>query len=382
MWSGDVLLASYREGHYLLAGGSDYWFVNLPATGHFVNQWPLTVKLDTLNELVEADKTNNQKTVSIPVQYGYIVDLLSNKATYLPSETAVFSALVTASNAPGVALGAADGVTATLTICDALGVTAASVPMTFDARQGLLDCTFDVSALADGQYTAEVIAAGPLGTRTSSLSFQVASDFAVTLAADKSSYQRGESVALSGIAQRLDGSNLVNQQITLQLQNAGTVRTFQATTDSTGHFTYAFQPVAGEGGDYVVAASATCIGLVRTAQTSFDIQGILVSLPAAAAMVLKGDVSQYTIRLQNVGSIEQTGVTVELVDLNPGDAVDAIVDPASVPTTIDPGGGMAGHDHVSGRRFDAATAAAFTVVIRSDQMGCRRHRAENHQRSG
>ena len=191
----------------------------------------------------------------------------------------------------------------------------------------------------------------------------------MTIAADKSSYQRGETVVLSGTAQRLDGSNLVNQQVTLQLQNAGMERTFQATTDSAGHFAYAFQPLAGEGGDYVVTASATRAGIVRTAQAAFDIQGILVSLPADAAMVLKGDVAQYTVQLQNVGSIEQTGVTLEVVDLNTGDAVDAIVDPASVPTTIGPGATWPVTITFQAGASTMATTAAFTVVVRSDQTG-------------
>src|SRR5262249_45999218 len=109
--------------------------------------------------------------------------------------------------------------------------------------------------------------------------------YQVTVSAGASSVSAGTPVQLSGVATLTSNSAAAaGVPVAVRIMVAGTTRTLSATTDSNGHYSVTFQPLAKEAGDYAVAASDP--GVTNPAmQAHFTIAGLSAS-PAFGSLTL------------------------------------------------------------------------------------------------
>ena len=133
--------------------------------------------------------------------------------------------------------------------------------------------------------------------------------YQVAVAVGVSTVSAGTPVPLSGLASLTsNGAPAVSAPVAVQISVAGTTRTLTATTDSSGHYSVTFQPLANEAGDYSVAAADP--GVTNPAvQAHFTIAGLSASPAFGSLTLVPNTPLTGQITIKNLSPTAATGLT-------------------------------------------------------------------------
>ncbi|RJS73842.1 PKD domain-containing protein, partial [Methanophagales archaeon] len=188
-----------------------------------------------------------------------------------------------------------------------------------DETQGTYQVKINVISETNANISGEIV----IATR-------VIDEFTVDVTTDKSIYDRGEQVVISGDAKFLNGSSVQNASVEIEITVKGYRRTFFTSTDESGNYEYRFKPAGTEAGIYSVNIASNYEGVVRTAQTSFTIIGLYLSPQEINLEMSQNSSHELSLSLTNIGETSLTGIEVNVLDNNPTDSVTAVV---NVPET-------------------------------------------------
>ncbi len=119
----------------------------------------------------------------------------------------------------------------------------------------------------------------------------------------------GTAIPLSGVATYTsDGAPAPDVPVAIQIRVAGTTRTFTTTTDANGHYSYTFQPLQNEAGEYSVTADDPGVAN-PTVQAHFEIVGMSSSPPNATVTVVPNTPLTGQFTLTNLSNATLTGLT-------------------------------------------------------------------------
>lgn len=134
--------------------------------------------------------------------------------------------------------------------------------------------------------------------------------FSVTVSTDKSIYQQGENVLISG---HLTGNGTANAEVDLYLINEGIRQVQTLKTDANGAFTYNLEPYAQQSGHFAVGACYPGEGL-RTEMATFDIYGLRrTNSDFITCETYLGETYEGTVYINNPGVLPQTVASFEVV---------------------------------------------------------------------
>ncbi|AKB28435.1 hypothetical protein MSSIT_1716 [Methanosarcina siciliae T4/M] len=141
----------------------------------------------------------------------------------------------------------------------------------------------------------------------------VTENFNVSISTDKPIYDREETVHITGKAQYIDGSPVVNAPALLNLKLKGYTQTYSLVTDSDGYISYYFNPGHSEAGNFTAKLSVKPNKLWISAETSFDMYGLYM-IPSGIIEyeMSKNSSENITFSLRNYGETDLHGVTVQL----------------------------------------------------------------------
>jgi len=141
----------------------------------------------------------------------------------------------------------------------------------------------------------------------------VAGDFNVSISTDKSIYDRGETVHITGKAQHTDGSPIVNSPALLNIILKGYTQTYSLVTDSNGNISYDFKPGKTEAGNFTAKLSMNSNGHLMSAETFFNMYGLYMTPSGTVDYEMSKNSSEnITFSLRNYGEIDLHGVNVTL----------------------------------------------------------------------
>ena len=139
--------------------------------------------------------------------------------------------------------------------------------------------------------------------------------YAATAGVDKKIYLPGETVTVTGVATRADGTAAGSMPIDPYVMLNGMRRSLLTTTDVDGSYSVAFTPSAGEAGDYAVGACYPGVNSTA-AQDSFAILGMTRSSNDNIIWdIAVGESATRTVTIQNRSAIPLTGLTATFTDV-------------------------------------------------------------------
>ncbi len=179
--------------------------------------------------------------------------------------------------------------------------------------------TTTITSPADvGEYTVRVVTdssqsvqelsfANNTGVAAEPLNDQAA--YTATVTPSASVVSAGTPVVLSGLATLTsDGNPAADEPVAVQVLVAGTTRTLTATTDSNGHFSVTFQPLATEAGEYSVTAADPGVSNPAV-QAYFQIVGMTATPSTTKLTVVPNTPLTGTFALSNLSSTALSGLT-------------------------------------------------------------------------
>ena len=139
---------------------------------------------------------------------------------------------------------------------------------------------------------------------------QTVSPFSVSISTDKSIYQQGDKVLISG---QLTGKGTAETTIDLYLINEGARQVVNVTTDSQGAFTYEWELYALQSGHFIVGACYPDEG--KTAEmASFDVYGLKLKSEGFITCETKlGELYEGVISIMNPGLLPQTIKSLKVI---------------------------------------------------------------------
>lgn len=136
--------------------------------------------------------------------------------------------------------------------------------------------------------------------------------YSATVSTDKAIYTQGDKVLITG---ELSGANVAETDIDVYIINEGVRQVQTVKTDATGAFTYEWQPYAMQSGHFAVGACYPGEGL-KTEMAAFDIYGLKRSeYSNIVCDVTNGDTHNGYFNIINPGSLDLTGVSIELLQV-------------------------------------------------------------------
>lgn len=139
--------------------------------------------------------------------------------------------------------------------------------------------------------------------------------YTATAGVDKKVYMPGETVVITGVVSRADGTTAGNVQIDPYVMLSGMRRSLLTTTAADGSYSAVFTPTSGEAGDYSVGACYPGVNS-KVAQDSFSIIGMKRSSTANVIWdIALGDSATRTVTIQNRSAVPLTGLTATFTDV-------------------------------------------------------------------
>ena len=167
---------------------------------------------------------------------------------------------------------------------------------------------YNVRIVTDSnQFVQELSFANNTGTTAQPLN--VEASYSVTVATTASVVSTGTSIPLSGVATMTsNGSPAADVPVTVQVRVAGTSRTLTTTTDSNGHYSLTFQPLAQETGLYYLTASAPGVTSLAI-QSEFEIIGLTATPANGNLKIVPNTPLTGTITLTDLSGVALTSLT-------------------------------------------------------------------------
>jgi hypothetical protein len=149
---------------------------------------------------------------------------------------------------------------------------------------------------------------------------------------DKTVYNRGANVTISGQAKYENGTAVPNASIRLKISSKGFSRDILIDSDINGEYTYIFKPSDTEAGMYIVSATHPAVWDIEN-DAEFEILGLYIEplpgiqlapfTPPVNLEMSQNDQRVVTLKVINLGESELTNVHLTIIDDNAGDEVDA-----------------------------------------------------------
>jgi flagellar hook assembly protein FlgD len=197
--------------------------------------------------------------------------------------------------------------------------------------------TFTASIYQQGSYRyalRSVDKAGNEEKNTDIVSSATITGFSVSLGASGTTHKRGEDISITGSVLANDSTPLTNVPVTIEVESKGYVRTYSAYTKTNGDFSYLFQPLATEAGNYTVTVKALYQGLEKSASASFSITGMLMEPSQVTVDMSMNSPKTVNVNLRNIGSTVMSDLKYTLVDGDLSDPVKGFIDTANLPTSL------------------------------------------------
>jgi uncharacterized membrane protein len=161
--------------------------------------------------------------------------------------------------------------------------------------------------------------------------------FSLTVQTDKTIYNRGQDVLITGTITADGGGPIGNARVTVDVVSSGNRRSYAAFSGTGGTYGYTFQPLGLEAGSYAVEARALYGGIQRMATADFQILGLLLEPQQILADISMNSAKTVNLNLRNIGDVPLTGLQVSTQDLDPTDPMSIALTPVSLPPTLNPG---------------------------------------------
>lgn len=151
------------------------------------------------------------------------------------------------------------------------------------------------------------------------VSLDIRPSYSATATVAQDFYFRGQSIPVTGSAQRLDGSPAANAAVEVYVITSQNLRReVMATTDASGAFTATFVPLTNEVGHFTVGAAFPDLN-ETDAQDAFDILGVRVNNGALPQFMFTfGDTLQGNMAIRNQCAVPLPNVTIAPVALPNG----------------------------------------------------------------
>ncbi|MBI3564673.1 MAG: hypothetical protein HY079_05705 [Elusimicrobia bacterium] len=180
--------------------------------------------------------------------------------------------------------------------------------------------------------------------------------YTATVRSDRSFYDQGSSVTLTGQAlDTVSGNPVPNATVGVHVLNNGFDRPFSAVTDSSGVYRTAFFPLPNEAGAYALSAGHPAV-VSRAVQSSFTIVGLALQYTGYTATLAQNSTYRFTVDLTNTGASDVTGLSASSAPLT-GSGVTLALDPATLPASL-----AAGAKAVLGLTVAAAPLASSSTL--------------------
>ena len=141
----------------------------------------------------------------------------------------------------------------------------------------------------------------------------ITEDFNVSISTDKSIYDRGETVNITGKAQYINGSPVANAPASLNIKLKGYSQTYSLVTDSRGNISYNFKPGKTGAGNFTAKLTVNSNGHLMSAETPFNMYGLYLTPSGTIDYEMSKNSSEnITFTLLNYGETDLHGVNVSL----------------------------------------------------------------------
>ncbi|WP_406658140.1 DUF2341 domain-containing protein [Methanolobus sp. ZRKC2] len=208
--------------------------------------------------------------------------------------------------------------------------------MQYDSNSHEFGYTVNSGSIGQGVYTAIITGDdGNSHIENASMQIGISDDFNVNVDVDSKSHNRAETVGIYGSAEYLDGTPMVNTSVSLLLDVDGFQRSYTVTTNESGDFTYAFEPLSNEAGTYLLNAYVVNNGIGRSADTDFVIHGLRIRPVSSTIDMCENSTHSIQLELSNLGDTTLTGLSFNITDTDPADNVTLVVN-GSIPSELAP----------------------------------------------
>jgi len=282
--------------------------------------------------------SSGQTSFKIYITGAYFIQPDSNSRSYLLGELATLTAKVAKPGNPGQYL-SDQNVSLNLSIYPYNSSTPVleSVEMMYDDITNKFSAVASTDLIGSGLFTVLFIGNDTSGNiEVASLLIGVSEDYAVEVNTEKSYYDRDEPVNILGTVKYLNNNPMSNINVNLLLDLNGFQRSYVVNTNEIGEFNYTFHPFDTEAGNYTISATASNMGMLRTAENTFTIHGLYIMPQSAIVELVENSSRTISFTLYNLGDTTLTNISTSVNDLNISDNVIATIDALSVPSELQP----------------------------------------------
>lgn len=168
--------------------------------------------------------------------------------------------------------------------------------------------TYEVYAVVnEGRSVKELLY---VNNTSEKVSVKTVAPFSAYVSTDKSVYQQGEDIVVSG---NVSGSGIAGADVEVYIINDGLRQTIKATTDAGGSFSVVYKPYVSQMGHFVVGACYPGENL-KTEMAAFDIYGFKrVSSSAITCEAIVGESYEGSVSFVNPGQLSLTGVKASIL---------------------------------------------------------------------
>ena len=182
---------------------------------------------------------------------------------------------------------------------------------------------------------------------------------------DKSIYNRGEEVTITGEVRDTDGGELVpDAELRLEICSKGFNRVFEIKSDSAGKYNFTFKPLALEAGKYIVGATHPMVEALES-DTSLEILGLCIIPHRLNLEMSQNSVRTVNMKVKNIGETRLTNINLGVIDEDGTDEVEATIVGNEV-FNLEPGESRAFNVNVSAG-LNTPEATSFVVKAISNQ---------------
>jgi len=136
----------------------------------------------------------------------------------------------------------------------------------------------------------------------------------LTIDTDRESYDRGDTVEISGTAELDDGTPITYQTVHIEITRNGVPRVFNTQTDSEGKYHYNFTHSGGKGGEYTAEAILSYEGITERQETSFIVHALELEPQEIDLDMVPESEEDIQFTVSNIGSTSLTGISSEVKD--------------------------------------------------------------------
>lgn len=296
------------------------------------SHFDLVAKINPVFSLPETSYLNN---ISQYRRFNFIASLDKN-AYSIDSDTVVHGEIFVISSVSGDTL-APPGILSYLKVYDPEfeNLVIDSLPGTFHNYK--FDYDILTSSLSDTGYYKAVFFINDtsgLAPATDTLDFYLSAPLTVTVQANDSLYNRNVAVEISGVVTLGQSEPVISQKVNLIITGKIGRRVYSVETDSSGSYSFIFQPFPNEAGVYRVHVLVDRAGINRIDSCRFEILGLYASPSIYEVKLSRNSSVDGSITLKNIGDVDLGSL---MATINPPDSEGVSLILQNVPSIVQAG---------------------------------------------